>query len=283
MVFVFPSYCYTLLYWQWLNICLPKWSSELIPYFALLAHRAFALPIKLTLSQTHEFSCFYLSSSVPHPTVSRWVSGCFTFGCLLGLTHTVTTMKVSRKLAPLHAPRHMQRFTSLAGLQFAFMLKKCKRNRGPAETIPVILTLKITQMCDWVVLATWHIITAGVQQQMRPAWFTWSLQQHQPTPFLWAGVSESTAWSGQNSTGEMRAGGTRCRDIPTGAVISSSPSFLSPQAEAPAFYPRLCPKLTGHPQLHSSSPEVWQRPAHGAPVAAFSHFPALTFCFTICF
>jgi len=44
-----------LLCWKWLNICLPMGNSKLIPYFALLAHAAFALPLKLSLSQPMNF------------------------------------------------------------------------------------------------------------------------------------------------------------------------------------------------------------------------------------
>jgi len=44
-----------LLSWGWLNTCLPTRSSEWIPCFALLACAAFALPIKLSLSQPSNF------------------------------------------------------------------------------------------------------------------------------------------------------------------------------------------------------------------------------------
>ena len=45
-VFAFPSVRSdeALFSWRWLNICLPKGSSEWIPYFTLLAWAAFALP-----------------------------------------------------------------------------------------------------------------------------------------------------------------------------------------------------------------------------------------------
>jgi len=40
------------------HTCLLMGNSELIPYFALLAHVAFALPIKLSLSQPTSFPTF---------------------------------------------------------------------------------------------------------------------------------------------------------------------------------------------------------------------------------
>lgn len=53
-----------LLSWRWLNTCLPLGSSELIPWFALLEHVAFAFPIKLRLPQAMScvLSCFQFSS-----------------------------------------------------------------------------------------------------------------------------------------------------------------------------------------------------------------------------
>ena len=64
-----------LLSWRWLNICLPLGSSEWIPCFALHVHTAFALPIKLSLSQPMSFCTFTLPIS-PHPTgggVPEWL------------------------------------------------------------------------------------------------------------------------------------------------------------------------------------------------------------------
>ena len=49
-----------LLSWRWLNTCLPRGSSEWILCFALLAWVAFALPIKLSLSQPMSFLTFTL-------------------------------------------------------------------------------------------------------------------------------------------------------------------------------------------------------------------------------
>jgi len=46
---------------KWMNTCLMVMgSSELIPSFALLVHMAFALPIKLSLSQPTSFLSFTL-------------------------------------------------------------------------------------------------------------------------------------------------------------------------------------------------------------------------------
>jgi len=58
MAFVFPANHYrdgAWLSWRWLNTCLPMGSSECIPSFALLACMAFALPVKLSLSQPISF------------------------------------------------------------------------------------------------------------------------------------------------------------------------------------------------------------------------------------
>ena len=70
MVFVFPSNRYTwwsLLWWRWLNTCLPMGSSELIPCSALLVGAAFASPIKLSLSQPTSFHTFTLLILFPIP------------------------------------------------------------------------------------------------------------------------------------------------------------------------------------------------------------------------
>ena len=57
-----------LLSWRCLNTCLPMGSWEWIPYFALLARAAFALPVKWSLSQLTSFLNFCLSDALPHPT-----------------------------------------------------------------------------------------------------------------------------------------------------------------------------------------------------------------------
>lgn len=71
------KYDEVLLSWKWLNICLLVENSELIPYFALLAHRAFALPIKLTLSQTLIFLHFPITILSPshREGASKWLCG----------------------------------------------------------------------------------------------------------------------------------------------------------------------------------------------------------------
>ena len=56
-----------LLSWRWLNTCLLMGSCELIPCFALLACVAFALPIKLSLSQPTSFCTFTLLILSPIP------------------------------------------------------------------------------------------------------------------------------------------------------------------------------------------------------------------------
>ena len=63
-----------LLSWRWLNTCLPMGSSELIPCFALPLCAAFALPIKLSLSQTMSYLTLTLLilSPVP-PGGSEWL------------------------------------------------------------------------------------------------------------------------------------------------------------------------------------------------------------------
>lgn len=58
-----------LISWEWLNTCLPIGNTERIPSFALLACEAFALSVKLPLSQPNFFPPhYYLSDSLPHPT-----------------------------------------------------------------------------------------------------------------------------------------------------------------------------------------------------------------------
>ena len=56
-----------LLSWRWLNPCLPMGRGELIPWLALLVCEAFALPIKLSLSQPMSFLIFTLLILSPIP------------------------------------------------------------------------------------------------------------------------------------------------------------------------------------------------------------------------
>ena len=57
-----------LLSWRWLNACLPMGSSERIPCFVSLACTAFALPIRLSLSQSMRwFLIFTLLTLSPIP------------------------------------------------------------------------------------------------------------------------------------------------------------------------------------------------------------------------
>jgi len=46
--------------WAWLKICMLRGSSEWICYFTLLVWVAFALPVKLSLSQLMSFCSFTL-------------------------------------------------------------------------------------------------------------------------------------------------------------------------------------------------------------------------------
>jgi len=55
------------LFWRWLNTCLLMGSGEQIPCYAFLAHTAFALPIKMSLSQTVSFLTFTLPIVSPNP------------------------------------------------------------------------------------------------------------------------------------------------------------------------------------------------------------------------
>jgi len=63
-----------LLSWGWLNTCLLTGSGEGIPCFALLAHTAFALPIKPSLSQPTSFLTFTLWVPSPIPPGVRGIS-----------------------------------------------------------------------------------------------------------------------------------------------------------------------------------------------------------------
>ena len=56
-----------LLSWRWLNSCLTMGSGEWIPCFALLVCAAFALPVKLSLSQPTNFLTFTLLILSPIP------------------------------------------------------------------------------------------------------------------------------------------------------------------------------------------------------------------------
>lgn len=62
-------------------------SSELIPFFALLAFVAVAFPIKLFVSQPTSFLLFTLLILSPVLLVGEQVSDCVGLGCWLGLNH----------------------------------------------------------------------------------------------------------------------------------------------------------------------------------------------------
>ena len=67
-----------LLSWRWLNTCLPMGNSGWIPCFVLIVYVAFALPIKLPLSEPMSFLTFTLLilSLIP-PGGSEWAAVCF--------------------------------------------------------------------------------------------------------------------------------------------------------------------------------------------------------------
>jgi len=62
-------------------------SSELIPWFALLACMAFALPVKLSLSQPMSFLTFTLPVLSLIPPRAEQASGCVGLSCRPGLNH----------------------------------------------------------------------------------------------------------------------------------------------------------------------------------------------------
>ena len=92
MALVFPSNPYVR--WSpaflgWLNSCLPTGRSERIPWFALLACMAFALSVKLSLSQPRSFLAFTLPILSPIPPGGA--SSCMVLKCWLGLNHNTNS------------------------------------------------------------------------------------------------------------------------------------------------------------------------------------------------
>ena len=88
--FVFPSNRYV--WWSpallgWLNSCLLMGSSEQIPCSALLAHTAFALPIKLSLSRPMRFLTSALLILSPSHRNGDWASSCLVLSCRLEFNH----------------------------------------------------------------------------------------------------------------------------------------------------------------------------------------------------
>lgn len=77
-----------LLSWRWLNSCWPlgNWEEE-IPCFALLVDVAFALLIKLPLSQPMSFPTFSLLIPQCCWGEEAWASSSVGFSCWLGLNH----------------------------------------------------------------------------------------------------------------------------------------------------------------------------------------------------
>lgn len=79
-----------LLSWEWMNTCLPMGCSEWIPCFSLLVHMAFALLIKVSLSQhTNIFFFFCSSNSLPYPIWWDWESSCVGLSWWLGLKNYI--------------------------------------------------------------------------------------------------------------------------------------------------------------------------------------------------
>lgn len=65
-----------LLSWRWLNNYLPLGRGGWVPCFAMLEHRAFALPYRAVFISAHEFCHYYSADSLPHPTCGvSWVAG----------------------------------------------------------------------------------------------------------------------------------------------------------------------------------------------------------------
>ena len=78
-----------LLSWRWLNTCPPVGSHEWIPYFALLAYTAFAVPVKLSLSQPRSsYLCPFDCPPHSRPTGGKWLRGCAGLSCHPGLSHS---------------------------------------------------------------------------------------------------------------------------------------------------------------------------------------------------
>lgn len=85
MPFIFPikpSLRWTLLSWEWLNICLSRGNSKWIPWFSLFVHVAFALPNKLSLPQPTSFLTFLSQFSLP--SHCGGASCCMVLNCLPG-------------------------------------------------------------------------------------------------------------------------------------------------------------------------------------------------------
>jgi len=81
--------------WKWLNICLPKKSSELIPCFAFLLCTAFTIPTKLSLFQPTTFCTltFWFSSAFH---MGR-VSSSLVLSCLMQLNHNTYVSIIIKK------------------------------------------------------------------------------------------------------------------------------------------------------------------------------------------
>ena len=77
-----------LLSWTWLNTCLLLGNRNWFPYFALLVHTAFILPVKMSLSQSMSFLMSTLLILFRIPLRGEWANGC------VGLTTTTGYVNV---------------------------------------------------------------------------------------------------------------------------------------------------------------------------------------------
>ena len=87
-----------------------------IPWFALLVNTAFALPIKLSLSQPMSFLTVTPPILFPLPTGEEWESSCVVLTWWLGLIHSTGVQKKScfSSLKPCSYPREGSSFLCLA-------------------------------------------------------------------------------------------------------------------------------------------------------------------------
>ena len=64
-----------------------RWMTSL---FCFACMCSFCFPYETVFISTHEFSHFYPSDSLPHPTGGEWVSGCVVLSCQLRLNLLTT-------------------------------------------------------------------------------------------------------------------------------------------------------------------------------------------------
>lgn len=168
----------------------------------------------------------------------------------------------------------MQKFVLSAGLQFAFVLLKCKMplwtsckhtsNSSSLNNTDVWLT----GVACCVTGACWVCAFRSDKEKEVPGGCV-NINQAKATKFPQSGFRERCLhWPTLCQGGEVRCEGHRwhkrpCRHIPTRAVTSFSPSFPSLHTDPPVP----CPKLQGSP---GRSPSALQRPAHGCSIQLLS-------------